>query len=485
MSIYFECIEVPRISGLGGGTWKLHNLNDVTVIFGRNGSGKSVLLRAIRDHDPTNHHYVTPERTGEIDFQPNYMSIELDPIERKNVSLGNFVSEYRRRIVARIQTYFMCRGNYRGQKITPDSPKKIENYMNILLTDFALTLNATDKLPYKLIRADNDEIINDIKLLSSGEAQLVTLGLDILTMASMWQLNSQDRGIILIDEPDVHIHPDLQVRFADFLNQIISDFKLQIIVATHSTSLLAALGQFGGESTSVIYLQRNQVNCNAQKFDSVKKELSACLGGHVLMGFLFGSPILLVEGDDDYRIWSQVPRYNIIDFAVIPSNGDEIKNYQKSLERIFASLRENDDVPCGYALRDNDVSIPKPNPDNPQKHIRYIQMACHEAENLYLSDEVLKDIGITWDDACSKILEEAPNYGQKKDLLETVPSFDRNEIKSADIKEIINEIAKIIDDKQLHWTHRVGKVLGKEKPLGQIAEFLGEDVVNNLWKENQ
>ncbi len=54
------------------------------------------------------------------------------------------------------------------------------------------------------------------------------------------------------------------------------------------------------------------------------------------MGPLFGSPILLVEGDDDYRIWSQVPRHHIVNLAVIPSNGDEIKHYQKTLESIFS-----------------------------------------------------------------------------------------------------------------------------------------------------
>ncbi len=63
---------------------------------------------------------------------------------------------------------------------------------------------------------------------------------------------------------------------------------------------------------SCIYLDRTKSDFSAQPFTSVTKELSACLGGHALMGPLFGVPILLVEGDDDYRIWSQVPRHHII-----------------------------------------------------------------------------------------------------------------------------------------------------------------------------
>ena len=32
-------------------------------------------------------------------------------------------------------------------------------------------------------------------------------------------------------------------------------------------------------------------------------------------------------------------------------------------------------------------------------YIRYLQLACHESENLYLSDEVLSDMGTTWNEA--------------------------------------------------------------------------------------
>ena len=35
------------------------------------------------------------------------------------------------------------------------------------------------------------------------------------------------------------------------------------------------------------------------------------------MGPLFGVPLLLVEGDDDYRIWNEIPRHHITSFAVI------------------------------------------------------------------------------------------------------------------------------------------------------------------------
>ena len=480
MPIHTKSIKIPRIKQLGGGEWSLQNLKDVTVLFGRNGSGKSVLLRAWRDKSLDNVHYVAPERTGEMNFQPHLMSEEIEAIGRKNASNRNYTPDYRSRIVARIQTYFMSRGNYRGQGKAPGTPEKIEGLVNGLLTDFNLAITSSAELPYNLERIETSEVIKSVDQLSSGEAQLVTIGLDILTIASMWKINEQDKRTVLIDEPDAHIHPDLQVRFADFLFQIAEEFQLQIVVATHSVSLLAAIGQFGGEKTCVIYLNRQKTDYKAKSFGSIQKELSACLGGHVLMGPLFGSPILLVEGDDDYRIWSQIPRHHIASFAVLPTNGDEIKQYQKTLEQIFCSLREIDDEPCGYALLDGDKNLPVPNSDNSQKHIRFIKLACHESENLYLSDEVLSDMETNWNTAKAAIVEKSEGYGEKTKALADADNWDR---KKTDIKDVINEIAEIIDPKRLHWTVRLGRVMGASVPSGQLAEFLGESTIKALWPQ--
>ncbi|GAG33079.1 unnamed protein product, partial [marine sediment metagenome] len=51
---------------------------------------------------------------------------------------------------------------------------------------------------------------------------------------------------LLIDEPDMHLHPDLQQNFAHFIFEVLNKFNIQILVATHSTTLLSALGYYGG-----------------------------------------------------------------------------------------------------------------------------------------------------------------------------------------------------------------------------------------------
>lgn len=477
MTIYRAEHRVTRPNFLGEGEWNLSALTDITVLMGKNGSGKSVLLRAWRDQSPNQVHYIVPERTGDMNYQAHYMDQESSGDKRSQHYRGNFAEEYRRRILVRVQTYFMTRGNYTGAAPTPNSPREVESLIGALIPDFAVQLVVATP-PYSLTRIATQEKITGIEQLSSGEAQLLTLGLDIVTMAAMWELEERSERVMLIDEPDAHIHPDLQARFADFLCRVGERFSLQVVVSTHSTSLLSAIGQFGGSKASAVYVNRLQLDYAARPFDAVSKELASCLGGHVLMGPLFGAPILLVEGDDDYRVWSQVPRHHVLNVAVIPCNGEEIKKYQATLERILASLCESSATPIGFALLDGDKRLPMPSAENPQKFIRFIGLKCHEVENLYLTEAVLTELGHTWTSACEALVREAPRFGNKADMLRSCADWNR---KDADIKRVINEVAIILDAKSVAWTQRVGSAIGRKRPIGELENFLGQDLVATLW----
>lgn len=474
---YVTTMDLPRPAPIGGGQWRLKQLTTLTAIFGKNGSGKSMLLRAWRDANPETSHYVVPERGGEIDYQPQYLQQQISFDERRANSIRNFVDQYRRQVVARIQAYFAVRGNSRADQL-PGDPHEIELLLGQLLPDFSIELTATQNPPYRLLRVVDQGQVGNIDQLSSGEAQLLTIALDILTIAAMWDIQGTSPRMLLVDEPDAHIHPDLQARFADFLVSVTERFKLQVVIATHSTTLLAALGQFGAQDASVIYMDRTKTEFQAEPFNAVTKELTACLGGHALMGPLFGVPLLLVEGDDDYRIWSQVPRHHVVSFSVIPSNGDEIRQYQRSLERLFEALRGTATSLAGYALLDGDKAKPQDNDGTPQMHVRYIQLACHEFENLYLTDEVLASLDTNWVDACARIATEADKYGNKAETLKALGAANR---KTVDVKNIIQELSVILDQKHVHWTVRVARVIGRQRPQGMIADFLGVEVVDALW----
>ena len=102
--------------------------------------------------------------------------------------------------------------------------------------------------------------------ISSGEAELISLGIEFLIFVEesksrrveeskieyvrfvekleeeTKELSKNDRpNIIFVDEPDVHLHPDLQNRLADFIVSVLEDDSIILVIATHSTALLAGL----------------------------------------------------------------------------------------------------------------------------------------------------------------------------------------------------------------------------------------------------
>lgn len=475
MPIHEPEISIARPGFLGGAQWHLKRLNSINVILGRNGSGKSLLLRTLRDRAPVSCHYIVPERTGEIQFEAGFMVDVIDPERRKSRSQGNYSPDYRKEVITRIQGYYTKRGTKKVSEINHD-PDELMKSLGIILPDFTVTVKSANPF-YELHRVKDGSVVTSVKNLSSGESQLLSLGIDVLTIVGIWELDREEKRVLLIDEPDAHIHPDLQIKFADFLHHIETEYNVQIFVATHSTTLLSALGQFGGNKVSLFYLVPEKEELKGDVFNEVTRELSTILGGHLIMGPLFAAPVLLVEGDDDYRVWVQVVRSGKTNVCVLPCNGEEIKRYQKNLEKMFSALSENMEL-RGIALLDGDKPLPIPQPDNPQQYIKFMRLECHETENLYLTDEVLAELGFTWDEAKQKIEAEADNYGEKSGSLENVVNLDR---KTSDFKPIIDQVAEILDPKKLLWSVRLGKIIGKERPAGMLAEFLGEEFVNNIW----
>jgi energy-coupling factor transporter ATP-binding protein EcfA2 len=476
MPIHLSSISIDRPGFLGGGQWSIRNLNAVNILLGRNGSGKSQLLRSLRDASPASSHYVVPERTGEINFEPGLMVEVGDPTHRRNRSVGNFSSNYRQEVVTRIQAYYTKRGTKRIGEINHD-PDQLLQTLGLMLPDFTVRVKSVSPF-YELQRVKDGSSVTSVSALSSGESQLLSLGMDILTIVGMWELDRIERRVLIVDEPDAHIHPDLQIKFADFLCHIEREFQVQIFVATHSTTLLSALGQFAGSNLSVLYMNPERMDLIGEAFSDVVRELSSLLGGHLLMGPLFAAPVLLVEGDDDYRVWIQVARSGHVNLCVLPCNGEEIKRYQRSIERMFTALSENAEL-RGIALLDGDKSLPTPQPGNLQRYVRFARLECHETENLYLTDEVLAELGLTWPLAVEKLLASADQFGSKESAIRLLAEADR---RTVDVKLVINEVAQILDPKGLVWTVRLGKTIGRGRPTGMLAEFIGPSNVDLFWE---
>lgn len=483
MTLYRQELNTPKPPHLGAGNWELKNLTDITVLFGKNGSGKSQLLRGIRTENLNGFHYIPPQRAGNIANNQNFAIAQFDPAKRSNTRDSNIAEHFHSEAVSRIQTVMTKLGSHRDGSINPDDTyKKIEQFMQALLPGFQFNI-IDAPLYHSLNRVSDGKPVGNVAHLSSGEAALFGLALDLLTICTMWQLEAQPERILLMDEPDTHLHPDLQQHLGQFLIKLINEYQIQIIMATHSTTLLSALGYHGGEKTSVIYLNHASPRQTTNPFDEKLQELSSCLGGHILMGPLFGAPLILVEGDDDYKIWSHIPRYHRIKLATIPCKGaTEVKKFQQTLENLFGSLCSATSKPIGYALLDGDQTLPSVDDlKYPQKYIKFLKLSCHESENLFLSLEVLGFLQFqSWDEAKLRIKSQSSNYPSKKSILDNCDKWDRK--KGNEVKQVIYELSEILDAKKVSWTIRVAQCIGKGIPTGELADFLGQEVISSIWQ---
>lgn len=485
--LHYSSIDVDRPKWLGGGQWMLRDLRDITVVFGRNGSGKSLLLRNLAESPryPVTH-YASPERGGDIAYQQGLSEQELNPDSRGNSRKGkNFVAQYRPEAVSRLGTLMTKLGHAAGRGSLGNSQARtafdaMESSIMELLPGFVFRIKATPPF-FEMERVDpvtGETTAANPTQLSSGESEILTLALDLLTVCHIWEIEKHPQRLLLLDEPDPHLHPELQVRFARFLADIARRFSLQLIIATHSTTLLAAVGHLDDVSVAVVYLNNANYEQQARQAETTMKRLSALLGGHALIGPLFAAPLLLVEGDDDYAVWSHVPRHpgyrNLL--AVVPAGGDEIFEHQKILEEIFGAIREGDSAAVGYALLDGDKALPTHLQTN---HIQFITLECHEIENLYLTDAVLAQFSLTWSEAAERIKAKADDFGEKADSLRSLA--DARDRRSVDLKGLMVPLVQILDEREVPWTVRLGKVLGQSRPTGDMADYLGSDVVGALW----
>ena len=114
--------------------------------------------------------------------------------------------------------------------------------------DFLRDLQKLDLISYPTITLKKKNQDFDIAESSAGEYHLISSMISILAKI-------KNKSLILIDEPDVSLHPNWQMQYMDYLTKFFSDFSgCHFIIATHSHFLVSDLRN---TNTSIIALQRD------------------------------------------------------------------------------------------------------------------------------------------------------------------------------------------------------------------------------------
>ena len=145
------------------------------------------------------------------------------------------------------------------------------------------------KLTHQILK----EEIN-FKDLSSGEKVLISL--------VFYLYNSQEKNVIpkllLLDEPDAHLHPSMSQQFLNVIKNVLVDkFGVQVIMTTHSPSTVILA------PTDSIF-EMSSIEPRIRKSPSKNHSVSLLTAGLVYVGE--GTKYFLVEDNDDVLFYSFV-----------------------------------------------------------------------------------------------------------------------------------------------------------------------------------
>jgi hypothetical protein len=287
--------------------------------------------------------------------------------------------------------------------------------------------------------------------------------------------------VLLIDEPDVHLHPDLQNRLAVFMRKTFDGTTIRLVLATHSTALLSGLSD--DAQARLCFMRRNQTELEFQPITNIDRAILPIFGAHPLSNVFNEAPVLLIEGEDDERVWQQAVRSasgKVRLYPCVVDGNTHFAEFETQVNKLISSVYDN---ARAFSLRDRDTS---PEAIDDVGHVTRMRLSCRAAENLMLSDDVLSLTGTDWPSVAEAIDAWIEHNEGHKFHAEMVSfrsgGLDR---KAFNLKNIRNILVGIISNKP--WEVLVGQTISRVARNGggsagkdSIEEYLGEKVCKHL-----
>jgi ABC-type branched-subunit amino acid transport system ATPase component len=484
-----------KTNELKGQNAHLTNLNNINIIIGRNGSGKSRFLRDIEamsrhNEQPFYLRYVSPERAGSFKRDGNVLTnMSNDPHWLQRTRAVNQAENFKAAsamLFREAETLYLRR-LASTPAIRMDPTRNFEtdrlSKVNQLLTNISLEMGNAD-FEFRSL-ADGQTISpNDI---SSGESEAVALAAEILYFFDT--IDPTRFNVLLLDEPDVHLHPDLQARLGKLIIAMLDEFKshadnIAVCLSTHSSPLICSLADsqyvsIGTKSFEVDTVELKPASAELRKV--------APFFGHPLSLSLSEDVALILEGEDDERVWQQAARTSQGRIKVFPVLAGSV-DQQGELEIFCGDLLSTlYDHPVAFSLRDGDGVV-----DQPLEHrapIKRYRLQCYAIENALLTDPCLAVMGTTWEGfvaAAVKWVEDNPEHRDIALVEELIASCDR--LRHKKIKNIRQLVCAIIECKK-PWEVVIGQAIGALtnedlERSNMLIGFLGTEMVSDVIFRN-
>lgn len=461
--------------------------------MGRNGSGKSRFLRDIDEmaNRPENkqHYYVryvSPERAGSFKRDGNILTnMTSSPNWLRQMRAVNQASDFKAASATLFREaevlYLRRLAGTPEIRMDPTRNFAVDRLgkVNQLLTNIELVMGNVD---FEFRSLASGATINP-DAISSGESEAVALAAEILYFFDT--IDPAKFNVLLLDEPDVHLHPDLQARLGKLIIAMLEEFtdkaeNITVCLSTHSAPLVCSLADSKYVS---IGTKSFEVNTVALKPTSDQLRKVAPFFGHPLSLSLNEDAALILEGEDDERVWQQAARTSqgrIKVFPVLAGSVDQQGELEMFCVDLLATLY---DSPIAFSLRDGDGIV---NEDLEHKlPLKRYRLKCYAIENVLLTDPCLSVMGTSWDGFVEKAatwIEANPDHADIEMLGQLTESNDRFQHKK--IKKIRQLICAVLDCRK-PWEVVVGQAIGaltKNDPTSpnMLVDFLGPEMVEDV-----
>lgn len=472
---------------------KLHGLDRINILLGKNGAGKSRILRLIDKHRAELNvgrvRYILPERSGVLEPAPSHESDlnRLGDDWMSEVGRVNQYAQFKQQSVVLLKRLELTVLR-RMEKLSRKSGKAESGFdeefalINSLLERVQLDRREDQGLPFTVVDRETGTDQKSSEL-SSGESELVALAIEVLHFRSVC---CDEPGLLLIDEPDVHLHPDLQDRLAAFIIDAFRNTKIRVLLATHSTALVA--GFAARSPVHLSFLKRQQDELAFRAVSDIDRAILPIFGAHPLSALFTKTPLLLVEGTDEERIWNQAVRSSngAIRFQVCEVGGKG--NFCAYENEVNALLSAVYDDAKAFSIRDRDD---EPEHIDDHENVLRCRLNCRASENLLLTNECLTLMNQDWETLKSTmdrwIVGNPDHQAQTTMAAFKDQGYPR---KSFDLKEIRNVLSGLIGNKP--WEVVVGQGIAVHQRSnksniavsdGSLADFLGKAVRSKLLFE--
>lgn len=480
-----------KLSELCGHVARLTGLNNINIIVGRNGAGKSRFLRDIeasinQSKNQFYVRYVSPERAGSFKRSGSVLTNMSDnPEWLRQTRAVNQASDFKAAsamLFREAETLYLRR-LARTPEIRLDPTRSFETdrlrKINNLLTNISLEVGNTD---FEFRSLLNGETIPPQNI-SSGESEAVALAAEILYFFDT--IDPAKFNVLLLDEPDVHLHPDLQARLGHLIISMLDEFKdhadsIAVCISTHSSPLVCSLAasKYVSIGTKIFAVDMIEL-----KPASVELRKIAPFFGHPLSLSLSDDVALILEGEDDERVWQQAARTSqgrIKVFPVLSTSVDQQGALETFCIQLLDTLYDN---PVAFSIRDGDGVADQPLEHRPP--LKRYRLQCYAIENALLTDSCLTVMGTNWQDLVAKSrkwVEDNPNHRDTALIKEIAESSDR--LRHKKIKTVRNLICDIASCKK-PWEIVVGQAIAAltREDLSHsnmLIDFLGAELVKGI-----